>query len=65
MNKPVYLGLSVLELSKMVMYGFQYDYLKPKCGEKAKLRYMDIDSFIVYIKIDDIYRHCRRYWNKV
>ena len=51
MNKAVYLGLSILELSKIVMYEFWYDYLKPKYGEKAKLYYMDTDSFIVYKNI--------------
>ena len=54
MNKPVYLGLSILELSKIVMYEFWYDYVKPKHGEKAKLCYMNIDSFIVYIKPEEI-----------
>ena len=39
MNKPVYLGLSILELSKILMYEFWYDYVKPKYGEKAKLCY--------------------------
>ena len=38
------------------MYEFWYDYVKPKFGEKAKLRYMDTDSFTVYIKTDDIYK---------
>ena len=52
MDKPVYLGLSTLEISKIVMYQSWYDYVKPKYGEKGKLRYMDIDSFIVYIKTD-------------
>ena len=56
MNKPVYLGLSILELSIILMYEFWYDYVKPKYGEKAKLCYMDTDSFIVYIKTDDIYK---------
>ena len=56
MNKPVHLGLSILELSKILMYEFWYDYVKPKYGEKAKLCYMDTDSFIVYIKTDDIYK---------
>ena len=56
MNKQVYLGLSVLELSKIAMYEFWYDYVKPKYEEKAKLRYMDTDSFIVHVKIDDIYK---------
>ena len=44
MNKPVYFGLSILELSKMLMYGFWYDYVKPKYGEKAELCYMDTVS---------------------
>ena len=54
MNKPFYLGLSILELSKILMYEFQYDYIKPKYDEKAKLCYMDTDSFIIYIKTNDI-----------
>ena len=54
MNKFVQLGLSILELSKTLMYAFQYDYVKPKYGGKAKLGYMDTDSFIAYIKTDDI-----------
>ena len=56
MNKPVYLGLSVLELSKILMCEFEYDYVKPKQGEKAKFCFMDTDSFIVCIKADDIYK---------
>ena len=39
------------------MYGFWYDYVKPKYGEKAKLCYMDTDSLIVYIKTDDLYKN--------
>ena len=50
MNKPVYLCLSILKISKIVMCHFWYDYVKPKYGEKAKLCYMDSDSFIVYKK---------------
>ena len=50
MNKPVYLQLSILELSKILMYEFRYDYVKPKYDEKANLCYMDPDIFIVYIK---------------
>ena len=56
MNKPVYLGLSVLELSKILTYEFWYDYVKQKYGENAKLSYMDMDSFMVYMKIDYIYK---------
>ena len=50
MDKPVYLGLSILELKKILMHELWYDYVKPKYGEKSKLRYMVTDSFIVYIK---------------
>ena len=56
MNKPVYLGLSILELGKILMYEFWYDYVKPKCEKRANLCYMDKDIFIVYIKADDIYK---------
>ena len=56
MNKPVYLGLSILDLSKTVMYEFWYDYVKPKYGENGKLCYMDTDSFIVHVKTDDIHK---------
>ena len=57
MNKPVYLGLSILELSKIVMYEFWYDLVVPKYGEKGNLCYMDTDSLIVYIKKDDRYKN--------
>ena len=56
MNKPVYLGLSLLELSKIVMHEFWYDYVKSKYGGNAKLCYMDTDISTVYIKTDDIYK---------
>ena len=49
MNEPVCLGLSILELSKVLIYKFWYDYVKPKYCEKVKLCYPDADSFIVYI----------------
>ena len=60
MNKPVYLGLSILDLIKTVIYEVWYDYVKPKYDENAKLCYMYTDSLIVYeklfIKTDDIYK---------
>ena len=56
MNKPVYLGLSILDLSKTVIYEFWYDYVKPKYVENKKLCYMDTDSLIAHVKIDDIYK---------
>ena len=50
LNKHAYLGLSILELSKILMYEFWYDYVWPRDSAKVKLCYMDTDSFIVYIK---------------
>ena len=49
-HKPVYLGLSILEISKIVMYEFWYDHIKSEHGEKAKSCYMDTDCCIIYIK---------------
>ena len=63
MNKPVYLGFSIPELSKILLYEFWYDYVKPKYVAKAKLCYMETDSFIVYIKTWYLQRNCRRCWN--
>ena len=56
MNKPVYLGLSILEISKTLMYEFWYDYIKPKYQKYAKSRYMDTDSFIIHVKTEDFYK---------
>ena len=56
MNKPIYLGLSILEISKTLMYEFWYDYMKPKYGDNVKLCYMDTDSFIIHIKTEDFYK---------
>ena len=57
MNKAVYLGLSILDLSETLMYEFKCDYVKPKYGENAKFCFMDTDSFFVHVKTDDIYKH--------
>ena len=56
MNKPIYLGLSILEISKTLMYEFWYDYMKPKYNDNVKLCYMDTDSFIMSIKTNDFYK---------
>ena len=56
MNKPIYLGLSILEISKLLMYEFWYDYMKPKYNDNVKLCYMDTDSFIMNIKTEDFYK---------
>ena len=55
MNKPVYLGMSILDISKTLMYEFRYDYVKPKYKGKAKLCYMDTDSFVINIFTEDIF----------
>ena len=55
MNKPIYLGLSILEISKTLLYEFWYDYTKPKYGNDVKSCYMDTDSFIMNIKTNDFY----------
>ena len=55
MNKPIHLGLSILEISKTLMYEFWYDYMKPKHDNKVKLCHMDMDSFIMNIKTNDFY----------
>ena len=56
LNKPIYLGLSILEISKILMYEFWYDYIKPKYNDNVKLCYMDIDSFVMNIKTNDFYK---------
>ena len=56
MNKPIYLRLSILDISKILMYEFWYDYMKPKYNDNVKLCYMDTDSFIMSIKTSDFYK---------
>ena len=55
-NKPIYLGLSILEISKILMSEFWYDYMKPRYDNNIKLCYMDTDSFIMDIKTNDFYK---------
>ena len=56
MNKPVYLGMSILELSKIIMFDFHYKYIKPKYRNKAKLLFTDTDSFLYEIQTEDFYK---------
>ena len=56
MNKPIYLGLSILYISKILMFEFWYDYMKPKYGNDVKLCYMDTDSFLMNIKTENFYK---------
>ena len=55
MNKPVYIGLSILDISKIAMYKYWHDYVKSNHGEMPKLCYMDTGSLIVHVKLGDIY----------
>ena len=55
MNKPVYLGMSILDISKTLIYEFWYDYLKPKYKDNAKLWYMDTDSVAINIFTEDFF----------
>ena len=56
LNKPIYLGLSILEISKILMYEFWYDYMMLKYSDNVKSCYTDTDSFIINIKIKDFYK---------
>ena len=55
LNKPIYFGMSILDISKTLMDEFWYDYIKPKYHDKAKLCYMDTGSFVIHIKTEDFY----------
>ena len=57
MNQPVYLDMSILEISKTLIYEFWLDYIKPKYQNNAKLCYRDTDSFIIHIKTEDFYEN--------
>ena len=55
-TKPIYLGLSILEISKILKYEFWYDYMKPKYNDNVRLCYMDTDSFVMHMKTNDFYK---------
>ena len=56
MDKPIYLGLSILDISKITLYEFWYDYVKNKYDSRANLCYVDTDSFVINIKTKDFYK---------
>ena len=57
MNRPVYLGMSILDITKTLMYEFWYDYIKPKYRDRAKLCYTNTDNFVIHIKTEDFYEN--------
>ena len=57
MNKPVYLGQAILDISKTLMYEVYYDYIKKKYVDKVKLCYRDKDSFVIYVETNDFYEN--------
>ena len=56
MNKPIYLGLAILSLSKILIYDYWYNEMKPKYKDRIRLRYMDTDGFIMHIKTEDFFK---------
>ena len=65
-TKPLYLGMSILDISKTLMYKFWYDYIKPKYGDRAKLCYTDTNSFVIDIKTKDFFgRYFQQCWEMV
>ena len=65
MNKPIYLNMSILDISKTLMYEFWFDYIKPKYNDKAKLCYTDTDSFVINIEdfFEDISNDVERWFD--
>ena len=57
MNKPVHLSQAILDISKVFMSEFWYNYIKPKYGDNARLCYIDTDSFVINIKTEDFYKY--------
>ena len=57
MNKPLYLGMAILDISKTLMYDFWYDYFKPKYGDRAKLCYTDTDNLIIHTVTEDFFEN--------
>lgn len=64
LNKPIIIGMNILDISKIVMYDYHYNYMKKKYGNNCQVLYTDTDSFIYNIKCDDFYHDMRLDQNK-
>lgn len=64
MNKPIIIGMSILDISKITMYSFLYDFLKPKYGKNCTVAYTDTDSFILSVQTDDFYNDMKQHLNR-
>ena len=61
-NKPIYLGQAILDISKTIMYDYWYSYLKSKYNDKIKLLYMDTDTFIIHVELMIFYKNILMMW---
>ena len=64
-NRSIYLGMLILDISKTLMCEFWYDYIKAKYQDRAKLCYMNTDSFVIYIKTEDFIKTLLMIWRMV
>ena len=64
-NRSIYLGMLILDISKTLMCEFWYDYIKAKYQDRAKLCYMDTNSFVIYIKTEDFIKTLLMIWRMV
>ena len=60
LNRPAFVGMCILDLSKMLIYNFHYNYIKKRYGDRAKLLFTDTDSLTYEIETDDV---CKEFWN--
>ena len=60
MNKPIYVGMCILEISKMHLYEFHYEYIIPLYRDKCKIMYMDTDSLIYLLECENVYEDIKR-----
>ena len=60
LNRPAYVGMCIVDLSKTLMYDFHYNYIKKKYGDRARLLFTDTDSLTYDIEAEDVYKN---FWN--